>query len=622
MKESPVAEGAHATADGIPDGFDLTPAQAEALGIDALLDDVPLDDTRGESSRRLATARNEADERGDRIAGDALQLLVLVLDMSPSDLRRTPFDWGTSGTRGDGSAFRRPLPGDFTDRHAAVLNTLLAAIQTPTLRGRIADVLWHRPGRRNPFHARAAVQAYLDVAQATFDPVNWLQTDWNVQRALRIASVLGINKPEYAAVVATAQRLLARLEAGDPGFLTVRLISHVFDSFDDEQASELFGRVKGLAEQSVAGRDFHRARRYYESAIALAGRLKETDEVNVLRIARAETHIGEAEDAPNETQRAVYLREARDALLDANASREQRERVDRLLAVAQKLAVNEMARIDVPLLAGNLPEQVADLLHDREPIDGVWLLAGIVPLMSYKDVRRIAEREVSAPRFPMSLARRNISADGREQGQTSAWFGDGRGDFDDAVHGAMRDRARFCRAAIIINAVEPGREALVLQHAFSLSQIIDALRGRPFIPQGHLLLWSKGIHAGLVGEYDVAVHLLAPQLENALREVLHDRGEVIFTTKNGVQSLRSLTNVLDDPLTKTVFGDDVLFALETGVADRLGANVRNDVAHGWISDHSASQFDAAFVWWLALRMLRFYGSDALRDAGNSNPSGV
>jgi hypothetical protein len=617
-----VAEGAHATADGIPDDFDLTPAQAEALGIDALLASVSLDETRGESGRRLATARNEADERGDRVVGDALQLLVLALDMSPSDLRRTPFDWGTSGTRGDGSAFRRPLPGDFTDRHAAVLNTLLAAIQTPILRGRIADVLWHRPGRRNPFHARVAVQAYLDVADATFDPVNWLQTDWNVQRALRIASLLGTDKPEYAAVVATAQRLLARLEAGDPGFLTVRLISHVFDSFNDEQASELFGRVRSVAERSVAGRDFHRARRYYESAIALAGRLGKAEDVKALRIARAETHIGEADDEPNETQRAVYLREARDALLDANASREQREHVDRLLAVAQRLAVNEMARIEVPLLAGNVPEQVADLLHDREPIDGVWLLADIVPLMSYKDVRRIAERDVSTPRFPLSLARRNISADGREQGQTSAWFGEGRGDFDDAVRGAMRDRARIGRAAIIINAVEPGREQLVLQHAYSLSVIIDALRDRPFIPRGHLLLWSKGIHAGLVGEYDVAVHMLAPQLENALREVLHSRGEVIYTTRNGVQSLRSLTDVLDDPLTKTIFGDDVLFALETGLADRLGANVRNDVAHGWINDHSASQFDAAFVWWLALHMLRFYGRDALRGSVSPEPASV
>jgi hypothetical protein len=116
--------------------------------------------------------------------------------------------------------------------------------------------------------------------------------------------------------------------------------------------------------------------------------------------------------------------------------------------------------------------------------------------------------------------------------------------------------------------------------------------------------------------------MLAPQLENALREVLHTRGEVIYTTKSGVQSLRSLTDVLDDPLTKTIFGDDVLFALESGLADRLGANVRNDVAHGWISDHSATQFDAAFVWWLALHMLRFYGRDALRERLSPEPAGA
>jgi hypothetical protein len=113
-------------------------------------------------------------------------------------------------------------------------------------------------------------------------------------------------------------------------------------------------------------------------------------------------------------------------------------------------------------------------------------------------------------------------------------------------------------------------------------------------------------------EYDVVVHLLAPQLEHALREVLIRHGEIVYSTStSGVQSLFSVEKVLEHPKMTKILGEDLVFVLDTVLAERLGANLRNTVAHGIIDDVSAGSHDVAYLWWLALYILRAYGSDAL-----------
>jgi hypothetical protein len=251
------------------------------------------------------------------------------------------------------------------------------------------------------------------------------------------------------------------------------------------------------------------------------------------------------------------------------------------------------------------------MLRGRDPIRGLWLLAGAPVMPSRLDVRQIAEESVAKYAFAYGFGRRHLSRDGRQQGQTPGAIGCSESDSEAAILAAMRDHAGHGRVSAVFGAIEPGRNQLLLRHEYTVAEIYAALYSRPFIPQGHHLLWAKGIHAGLVGEYDVAVHILAPQIENALREILRRQGAIVYSTRDGVQSLISLENILDHAKSLQIFGEDFLFALDTALAGRLGANVRNEVAHGLLNDSSSNSSDAAFVWWLALRLLRGYGPDPL-----------
>jgi hypothetical protein len=280
-----------------------------------------------------------------------------------------------------------------------------------------------------------------------------------------------------------------------------------------------------------------------------------------------------------------------------------------MLEEAQRAAVSEMTAINMTYSSGSLPEYVRDLLRDRNPVEALWLLAGLPVMMTHEGIRRAAEEGLSKFHFYFGFGPRHISADGREQGQTPGSLGPDEDERERALLGAMHDYGKEARMHTVLGAVEPGRRQLVLQYEYTVSEIYAALEARPFIPRGHLLLWAKGVHAGIVGDYDVAVHLIAPQLEHALREVLRRHGEVVYKTRNGVQTLSSLTDVLEHPSATAILGDDFVFALDTALAERIGANIRNEVSHGIINDASSNGYEAAFVWWLALRMLRFYGPD-------------
>jgi hypothetical protein len=48
----------------------------------------------------------------------------------------------------------------------------------------------------------------------------------------------------------------------------------------------------------------------------------------------------------------------------------------------------------------------------------------------------------------------------------------------------------------------------------------------PFIPPGRERIFAEGLHAGLMGNLLVAVHLLVPQFENSIREILTRAGAI------------------------------------------------------------------------------------------------
>jgi hypothetical protein len=592
---------------GLPADFDLSSQDVEALEIDIALAAEPPARTLHEAETRVWTHHVSATEEKTAYA---FYLLFVVLQFGMSRGARQSFNENWSGTQ-NGKPARAPLPEDLTDTHVQALAQMLATITTPAVRARVAHVLWHRQRPRDKAHATAAIEAYLDVAVAAFRPDSWVESEMHLARAYQLATALGKRSAERSRVVKVALDIVERLKPFEPERYTERIASRVHEALSQPQLEQLYEHVKGIAQRLAAKGntelDFDWARAYYDTAIKMGQRLQRFDETKALRLERAETFVTEGDFDRGEMRRASSLRLGLRALRQAGAARERLNLVAQLLDEAQELSVHEMARIGTPFSTEKTEQIIRDQLRGRDPIEALWLLASQDLLSKRETLRRFAEEQTKKTPLALLLRHRTMTTDGRHEGETPGSLG-ATGDYESAIEGAMRRFAAYDRIVKVYGSIEPAREQLLLEHEYTLDSILLAVAPRPFIPYGHERLWAKGIHAGLVGEHDVALHLLVPQLEHALREVLRRDREVVWTSSStDVQNLIGLEAALFHPKTRAIFPEDLVFTAGAVLAERLGANLRNKVAHGMITDAESGGSDAVYVWWLCLHMLWGFG---------------
>ncbi|MEE9424632.1 MAG: DUF4209 domain-containing protein [Methylococcales bacterium] len=59
--------------------------------------------------------------------------------------------------------------------------------------------------------------------------------------------------------------------------------------------------------------------------------------------------------------------------------------------------------------------------------------------------------------------------------------------------------------------------------------------------------------------------------------------------------------LLDMPEAEKIFGVDLLFELKAVFTDSIGPNLRNEVAHGLLTDNAAFGTAPVYAWWMLLR---------------------
>lgn len=74
--------------------------------------------------------------------------------------------------------------------------------------------------------------------------------------------------------------------------------------------------------------------------------------------------------------------------------------------------------------------------------------------------------------------------------------------------------------------IAPARDAIIEEHTIRRSDLLFLVLNNSLIPQGHEGIVLRGIQAGFHGDWLIAMHLLIPQLEASIREVLQQLGAI------------------------------------------------------------------------------------------------
>jgi hypothetical protein len=149
--------------------------------------------------------------------------------------------------------------------------------------------------------------------------------------------------------------------------------------------------------------------------------------------------------------------------------------------------------------------------------------------------------------------------------------------------------------------IEPARLAILKEHPVRRRDLFFLVINNPFIPPGHEGIYIRGLQAGFLGDWLVAMHLLIPQVEASIRHVFQQH-EVVTSTleSDGTQKERDLNQLLWMPEMEEIFGPDISFDLRGILIERFGDNMRNESAHGLMPEGAFYRHTAVYLWWLVL----------------------
>jgi hypothetical protein len=557
----------------------------------------------------LSSAAKSAYEAGEQGKSRALWVLADAVSMMLVPKSSTsPF--GASVQTSEG---RSAIPSDLSAEELDVLGQFVAHVDEPWLRARLADLVWFQQRPRKGEMLLAAVDAYRSL------PLTrelWLAgADDGWRRALNLVRMAGQGAGTVSQEMEAA--LLSAFDnAGAEPHFKLRIAQLIFDTglAEDRQPSiaedlvEMGTRIGAAGDGFLARDAFSLARDFFKR---LHDETRDADMGAVI----AESWVADAESrisggAPGNAVAASFFENAMQAF--RTVPRRERTRLNieaRLHQVQVQLgeagarAVAEMRAVSSPSIdITDLINGSRDAVIGKKPLVALKAFASLYPGPNVDKLR--AEAQASRQRFVLSrlFGATSLSRDGRVIARQDGGNLDGEDSEEQLLASMVRDH-QIMAGLVIQGQMLPAIDVLRAEHNFTLQDFVNLAAACPLIPPGREHLVAKALLAGLNGDFDIALHLLTPQVEHLVRYHLKQAG--ILTTrvdKDGIENEIGLSSLMDLPGVDDVLSANLAFEIRAMLCNPHGPNLRNDVAHGLVDDDQANSLSSAYVWWMIFRL--------------------
>ncbi len=132
---------------------------------------------------------------------------------------------------------------------------------------------------------------------------------------------------------------------------------------------------------------------------------------------------------------------------------------------------------------------------------------------------------------------------------------------------------------------------LIEERNLSIKDILDHLQQSPIFEESQIPFLEIGLRAFLNQDDVPAIHLLIPQIEAIIRNLVEvSGGPILKTNRNKQLQLRTLDDLLRDNTVEKCFNEDTVFYFRALLTDARGWSLRNDVCHGTVLYSSLNRF--------------------------------
>jgi len=504
----------------------------------------------------------------------------------------------------ESKAERLLIPDDLSDTDLDELAGAIAEVDDPEFRARIGDILWLR--RRDALIARETVRWYLASGDRLVDPQEFSWRLERYERAVRLARQLGPKGElvqECLSHIAAEAATFPRTDL-PPRYLYGLLELLVEFRFGDFRALSIVSNSYGLA--ALGDGNFPSARGFFDITAKLLSLVKDPDAAEAARVRSAESFVAEAEarEAGGSFMSARSFWE--DAIRSHKDRPSLRERIPELqgrLKIAARRSLDEMHSFDHELDIREAVEESVRSFKDLLLDDALFRFATAEPLIDPKKLRQEILDEQGHNPLISSFEAEIFDEAGRKVAVRPALLGGDPAKAELAIEGFMDQGARWHRNLVVHARLVPALQTICDEHTISEDEIKRLVSASPLIPEGRTPLFVKAIIEGLRWDFSTALHIFIPQIENGLRNILHDIGVVPeYTDNNGIEQVWGFERILTEPLLKQALGEGTIYELRSLLVERLGSNFRNSLAHGLLSVDALKGETAFYLWWLLFRM--------------------
>jgi len=501
---------------------------------------------------------------------------------------------------------RSLIPEDLSDADLEVLDWISSRLTDPALRARVFDVLWER--RRKPECCRESAASYLEAATALDVGKGWVHAIKLFRRSLRLGSKLGRDKPEFTASSAKLLEAIERDAQTDEGFRTAQLL-RLADDIGCGDPPELAKIAREIGERAILSEDYRRARSYWELEGLFLLRVKDVAGAKEANLRAAETYVTEAlkhadTDKPSYMVASGLLKSGVEALRRAGAPRDRIAELKSKLGDFQQRTLAEMQQFEHSVDIADLVKGAREHVVGRDWFDALRRFAFGTGLVDVEELKATVIQ--NAKDFPLQHLFGGSLVDGK--GRTSANLPvllnlEGKAQ-EEALEAEMfAHLSRFQWGIRVSGFIDPARVQILNDLHPELGDLLFVVQNNPFVPPGHEGIFLRGLHAGFHGDFLVAAHLLVPQMENSIRYVLEGNGvDVSNLLSDGTQPVKILGPLFDLKETTDIFTESVVFELRGLLIEKRGADFRNRLAHGFVSEGECYGAPARILWWMVLRL--------------------
>lgn len=498
---------------------------------------------------------------------------------------------------------------DFNEQARDTVEQLVSFTSIPLLRARFADMIWLL--RKNYKMAEEAAVSYLAAFKAADDAGHWAYEFDCLKRGMALARTLGREKQLFLDYASFVEARVASLELSGSDSLGAGLLDLLFEHRVGDPA--LLARIaETIGDRLETTGNSFLARTYFDIAARFHKANGDAPNAQRLGIKKAESLVTEAEACVGKQGQGYFsathhLAIAIECLRQSGGDEARIESLHRRLVDWQSKVNTEMKSVGHEIDISSIVTAAEERVRGKTLPEAIFAMVLGHSVLNPDELRkRVIGHMKEFPLthlFPVSM----IAPDGRVTAHKPSGLTTDKETQEAAIEAEMFHQASRVDWDLRARAyIDVCRQEIVKEHHPTLLDVQFLVLHNPFVPPGHEMTFLKGILAGFRGDLDITAHFLVPQIEESIRYVLQSAGYVTSKLDSKlIQEQRQVGKLLELPETSEILRPDHVFELRGILCEKFGYDLRNRLAHGFVTYRECWSADVLNLWWLVIRLLSF-----------------